>query len=96
MHAAGEVLGASSLPSTNASWMTTFAVTSVSSLLCHSSTCFRSGSKFRRIRSTPTAMQSISENDFECLASTGVKSPAKRHVRGSASDRSGTFDRPAA
>lgn len=24
----------------------------------------------------PTAMQSMSENDFECFASTGVKSPA--------------------
>ena len=55
--------------------MTTFAVTSVSSLLCHASTCFRMGSKLRCIRSTPTAMQSISENDFECFASTGVKSP---------------------
>ena len=30
-------------------------------------------SKFRRIRSTPTEMQSIRENDFECFASTGVK-----------------------
>jgi hypothetical protein len=26
-------------------------------------------------RSTPTEMQSISENDFECFASTGVKTP---------------------
>ena len=32
----------------------------------------RIGSKLRCIRSTPTEMQSISENDFECLASTGV------------------------
>jgi hypothetical protein len=31
--------------------------------------------KVRCIRSTPTETQSISENDFECLASTGVKSP---------------------
>jgi hypothetical protein len=30
------------------------------------------GSKFRCMRSTPTEMQSMSENDFECLASTGV------------------------
>src|SRR5271157_417256 len=52
--------------------MTTLAVTSVSSLLCQVSTCFRIGSKFRCMRSTPTEMQSISENDFECLASTGV------------------------
>src|SRR5690348_18334626 len=48
---------------------------SLSDLLCHASTCFRIGSKFRCIRSTPTEMQSMSENDFECLASTGVKSP---------------------
>src|SRR5260370_12818541 len=56
--------------------MTTLAVTSVNSLLCHDSICFRIGSKLRCIRSTPTEMQSISENDFECLASTGVKCPA--------------------
>src|ERR1700730_193122 len=67
--------GASSLPSTNASWMATFAVTSVSSLFCQASTCFRIGSKLRCIRSTPTAMQSRSENDFECFASTGVNTP---------------------
>jgi hypothetical protein len=66
-------LRASSLPSTNASQMTTLAVTSVSSLLCHASTCFRIGSKFCCIRSTPTEMQSISENDFECYANTGAK-----------------------
>src|SRR5208282_5859678 len=33
------------------------------------------GSKFRFIRSTPTEIQSMSENDFECLASTGVNAP---------------------
>src|SRR6266851_5719448 len=55
--------------------MTTLAVTSVSSLLCQASTCFRMGSKLRCIRSTPTEKQSISENDFECLASTGVNTP---------------------
>src|SRR5215469_5114094 len=32
-------------------------------------------SKFLCIRSTPTETQSISENDLECFASTGVKSP---------------------
>jgi FAD/FMN-containing dehydrogenase len=42
-----------------------------------SSTCFRMGSKFRCIRSTPTDMQSTSENDFECFASTGVNAPLK-------------------
>ena len=52
-----------------------FAVTSVSSLLCHASTCFRIGSKLRCMRSTPTEMQSISEKDFECLASTSVNAP---------------------
>jgi hypothetical protein len=69
----------SSLPLTNASQMTTSAVTSVNSLLCHASTCFRIGSKFRYIRSTPPRMQSVSENDFECFAHTGVKvlMPAK-------------------
>src|SRR6266567_6763574 len=52
--------------------MTTLAVMSVNSLRCHASTCFRIGSKLRCIRSTPTEMQSMSENDFECFASTGV------------------------
>src|SRR5258708_1784596 len=55
--------------------MTTLTVTSVNSLRCHISTCLRIGSKLRCIRSTPTEMQSISENDFECLASTGVNTP---------------------
>src|SRR3981081_1905542 len=57
--------------------MTTLAVTSVNSLLCHVSTCLRIGSKFRCIRSTPTEMQSMSENDFECFASTRVNTPVK-------------------
>jgi hypothetical protein len=51
------------------------AVTSVSSPLCQASTCFRIGSKFRCIRLTPTEMQSLRENDFECFASTGVNTP---------------------
>src|SRR5229473_7690453 len=55
--------------------MTTLAVTSTNSLRCHASTCFRIGSKFRCMRSTPTEMQSMSENDFECFASTGVNTP---------------------
>src|SRR5579884_2148133 len=55
--------------------MTTFAVTSASSLRCQASTCFRISSKFLCIRSTPTETQSIKENDFECLASTGVNTP---------------------
>jgi hypothetical protein len=53
------------------------AVTSVNSLLCQASTCFRIGSKFRCIRSTPTETQSMSENDFECFASTGVNTPGQ-------------------
>ncbi len=36
---------------------------------------FRIGSKFRCIRSTPTETQSISGNDFECLAGTRVNAP---------------------
>jgi hypothetical protein len=63
------------LPSTNGFIDTTFAVTFLSSLRCQVSTCLRIGSKFRCIRSTPTETQSISENDFECLAKTGVITP---------------------
>jgi hypothetical protein len=37
---------------------------------------FALAQKFRCIRSTPTELESMSENDFECLASTGLKSPA--------------------
>src|ERR1700758_1686175 len=55
--------------------MTTLAVTSVNSLFCHASTCFGVGSKLRCIRSRPPEMQSMSENDFECLASPGVNKP---------------------
>jgi len=36
---------------------------------------FRIGSKLCCMRSTPTETQSISEKDFECLASTGVNTP---------------------
>jgi hypothetical protein len=42
------------------------------SLLCQASTCFRIGSKLRCMRSTPTDMQSMSENDFECFGETPV------------------------
>src|SRR6266851_6809796 len=55
--------------------MTTLAETSVNSLFCQASTCFRIGSKLRCMRSTPTEMQSIRENDFECFARTGVNTP---------------------
>ena len=44
---------------------------------CQVLICLRTGSKFRCIRSMPTEMQSTSDNDFECFASTGVKSPTK-------------------
>jgi hypothetical protein len=74
-------------------------VTSVSSNLCHASTCLRIGSKFRCMRSTPTAMQSMSENDFECLARTGVNTPetispssACCEVHGSTSSKSHSED----
>jgi len=52
--------------------MTTFTVTSVNSFFCQPSTCLRIGSKFRCVRSTSTEMQLMSENDFECFASTGL------------------------
>src|SRR5258708_28421125 len=55
--------------------MAPLAVTSVSSPRCEAFTCFRIGSKLRCMRSTPTEMQSMSENDFECFASTGVNMP---------------------
>jgi hypothetical protein len=35
----------------------------------------RIGSKFLCIRSTPTEIQSISENDFECFARIGANAP---------------------
>src|ERR1700716_241442 len=68
--------------------MTTFAVTSVSSLFCQAPTCFRIGSKFRCIRPTATEMQSMSENDFECFASTGVNDRfwCNRFARAASSD----------
>jgi len=39
------------------------------------------------IRSAPTETQSMSENDFECFASTGEKSPASAMLERLASDR---------
>jgi hypothetical protein len=46
---------------------------------------FRIGSKLRCMRSTLTEMRSISENNFECLASTGVNAPGTmRQYRASA------------
>jgi len=68
-------LGAFSLPSTNASQITTLAVTSVKVTSLPGFYLLSHGSKFRCIRSTPTEMQSMSENDFECFASTGVNTP---------------------
>ena len=38
-------------------------------------------SKLRCMRSTPTEMQSMSENDFECFASTGVNTPGTMFPR---------------
>ena len=57
--------------------MIILAATVVSSALRHVSTCFRIGSKLRCIRSIPTEIESNKENDFECFAKTGVKSPLK-------------------
>jgi hypothetical protein len=48
--------------------------------LPQSSTWRRIGSKFRCMRSTPTDVQSMSENDFECFASTGVNTPETMFV----------------
>jgi hypothetical protein len=76
MHRVGEMFRSFESASTNASSITTLAVTSANLLLCHASTCFRIGSKVLCIRSTLTEIQSISEKDFECFASTGINSPA--------------------
>ena len=76
MHAAGKVLGGFEFALDERLVDDHLAVMSANSLLCHVSTCFRIGSKFLCMRSTPTEIQSMSENDFECFASTGVKSPA--------------------
>ncbi len=51
------------------------AVTSVNSLLCQASTCFSHGLEIPLHSITPSEMQSMRENDFECFASTGVKTP---------------------
>ncbi|PYS18527.1 MAG: hypothetical protein DMG17_05810 [Acidobacteria bacterium] len=54
---------------------TSFAWSSVVWRERQTSTCCRRGSKFRWMRSTPTASESTIEKFFECFASTGVKSP---------------------
>jgi hypothetical protein len=41
-------------------------------------------------------MQSIRENDFECLASTGVKSPAKAKIRRAGAEKRHGVDAPLA
>jgi hypothetical protein len=43
------------------------------------------GSEFGCIRSTPTEMQSLSKNDFECFASTGVNTPPMAKMTGNPS-----------
>jgi hypothetical protein len=40
----------------------------VNSLFCHTSTCFRMGSKFRCMRSTPTEMQSNQRERLRVLS----------------------------
>jgi hypothetical protein len=69
MHAAGEMFASFEFALYK-------PLTTTLAVRCHASSCFRIGSKFRCIRSTPTEMQLISENDFECFARTGVESPA--------------------
>jgi hypothetical protein len=68
-----------------------FAVTSVNSQCRQSSNCFRMSSKERCIRSTPTETQSMRENDFECLAITGVNAPPSPKVLDEG--RTGSWDR---
>jgi hypothetical protein len=51
--------------------MIILAVTVLNSVWRQVSTCCRTDSKFRCIRSTPTEMASTSEKLFECLARTG-------------------------
>src|SRR6266852_4937808 len=55
--------------------MTSFADSSGSLVTFHVSTCFRIGSKFRCMRSTPTERMSTRLRCLVCLASTGVKAP---------------------
>jgi hypothetical protein len=59
--------------------MTTLAVTPSIHFPCHGFTSFRIGSKFPL--HSVTAKASTSENDFECLASTGVKAPTNAKLR---------------
>src|SRR6266566_7069137 len=55
--------------------MTSFAVSSARPVPFHASTCFRIGSKFRCMPSTPTERMSTRLRCLVCLARTGVKSP---------------------
>ena len=62
-------------PSTNGSYRISLARSSVICELRHCSTCRCLGSKFRWIRSTPTASVSIKLKLLLCLAKTGVNTP---------------------
>ena len=55
--------------------MTSFAVSSGRRVPFQASTCFRIGSKFRCMRSTPTERMSTRLRCLVCLASTGVNKP---------------------
>src|SRR5579859_7716520 len=69
------VLGASNLPSTNAEYKISLAVSSVICVFLHNSTWRCKGSKFRWILSTPTESVSIKLKLLVCLARTGVNTP---------------------
>jgi hypothetical protein len=77
---ANQVFGSFKSALDNVFWMTTLAITSPNWLSAMPSG-FHIGSKFHCTRSTPTEMQSISENDFECFASTGVNTPLMAKTR---------------
>jgi hypothetical protein len=65
--------GASNLPSTNAEYKISLAVSPVICVFLHNSTCGCIGSKFRWMRSTPTESVSTKLKLLVCLAKTGVE-----------------------
>ena len=81
MHVAGEVLWSFESALDKGFVDDHLAVRSVSSHLCQASTCFRIGSKFRCMRSTPTEMQSMRENDFEWFGQHRSEVPGECHVQ---------------
>src|SRR5216683_2177682 len=62
--------------------MTSFAIPSGRPVTFQASTCFRIGSKFRCMRSTPTDRMSTRLRCLVCLASTGVNTPPMAKMMG--------------